>query len=102
MAREWKVRTEKLTHSAGVVLDKNTKYEQEWKKLYSEIEQLKSAKWTGVASDEFNRSLESYKPNFEEMGKTLKKYAEALQKIAQNYEKTEDSIKGAAGSLHRG
>ena len=102
MATEWSVTTERLVSSAGVIEEKIAKYNSEWAKLYTELQSLKSAQWQGIASATFNAKLESYRNAFEEMAKILTSYATYLRAAADNYVKTEEAIKGAAGNLHTG
>ena len=102
MANEWAVTTERLVSSAGVIEEKTAKYNSEWAKLYTELQNLKSAQWQGVASDTFNARLEGYRNDFEEMAKVLTEYAQYLRTAASNYEKTEELIKDAANNLSMG
>ena len=102
MANQWAVTTERLVQSAGVVEEKTANYNTEWAKIYTELQNLKSSQWQGVASDAFNAKLEGYRNDFEEMSKILLNYATYLRNAAENYVKTEEAIKDAAGSLHTG
>ena len=102
MANTWAVTTERLVSSAGVIEEKTAKYNSEWAKLYTELQSLKSAQWQGIASDTFNAKLEAYRNDFEEMAKILQEYANYLRTAADNYVKTEESIKDAASSLRTG
>ena len=102
MANEWSVTTERLVGSAGIIEEKTAKYNSEWAKLYSEIQNLKSSQWQGVASDTFNAKIEAYRNDFEEMAKVLLSYATYLRGAAENYVKTEEALKDAAGNLHTG
>lgn len=102
MANEWSVTTERLTASATVIEEKTAKYNSEWAKLYTELQNLKSAQWQGIASDTFNTKLEAYRNDFEEMAKVVLNYATYLRNAAENYVKTEETLKDAAGNLHSG
>lgn len=102
MANSWAVETERLTSSANTLGDKIASYDAEWAKLYTEVENLKSSQWTGIASDAFNSKLESYRNDFEELTKVLNSYKEFLITAAERYAKTEESIKDAAGNLNAG
>lgn len=102
MASEWEVTTERLESSATIIEEKTAKYNQEWAKLYTELQNLRSANWQGIASDTFNSKLEGYKKNFEEMSKILLSYVEFLRSAAENYKKAEESLKDAAGNLYTG
>ena len=102
MANEWAVTTERLVSSAGVIEEKTARYNSEWAKLYTEIQNLKSAQWQGIASDTFNAKLEAYRNDFEAMSKVLMNYAAFLRAAADNYAKTEENLRGAASNLHTG
>ena len=93
---EWEVTTEKLRTSAAAIQDKTTKYNAEYTKLYTELQNLRSNQWKGVASDAFNTKLEGYRDTFVELENVLKKFAEGLLSIAQNYEETEERIRSTA------
>ena len=102
MANEWAVTTERLVSSANVIEEKTARYNSEWAKLYTELQNLKSAQWQGVASDAFNAKLEGYRNDFEEMAKVLLNYATYLRGAADNYVKTEEALRDAAGNLYTG
>lgn len=102
MSTEWAVTTERLTESAAIIEEKTAKYNEEWAKLYAELESLKSSKWKGIASDMFNERLESYRNDFQEMSKVIEAYAAFLRSAADNYAKTEESLKDSASSLNAG
>jgi WXG100 family type VII secretion target len=102
MATEWAVTTERLVQSAGVIEEKTARYNSEWAKLYTELQNLKSAQWQGIASDAFNAKIEAYRNDFEEMSKVLLNYATYLRGAAENYVKTEEALRDAAGNLHTG
>lgn len=102
MAKEWAVTTERLQSSATVIEEKTAKYNTEWAKLYTELQNLKSAQWQGIASETFNDKLEGYRNDFEDMSNVLLSYAAFLRSTATNYEKTEESLKDAASNLYTG
>lgn len=102
MANEWSVTTERLVSSANVIEEKTAKYNSEWSKLYTELQNLKSSQWQGIASDTFNAKLEAYRNDFEALAKVLLNYATYLKTAADNYVKTEETLKDAAGNLHTG
>lgn len=102
MSNKWAVTTENLESSATKIEEETGKYDQEWAKLYEELQNLRSAEWQGVASDTFNQKLEGYRNDFQEMSKILKSYVEFLRTAAKNYKDTEDSLQDAAGNLSTG
>lgn len=102
MASEWAVTTERLESSAAIIEEKTAKYNAEWAKLYMELQNLRSSQWQGIASDTFNKKLEGYRNDFEEMSKTLLSYTEFLKSAATNYKNTEEALKDAASNLYAG
>ena len=58
MAREWSVTTESVKRSSERIGELVSKYQTEYEKLYTEAQALRSAKWTGIARDTFNKKLE--------------------------------------------
>jgi len=102
MAREWEVTTERLESSANVVEEKTSRFKTEWEKLYSELQNLRTAQWQGIASDTFNSKLEGYRNDFDDMTNVLNSYAEFLKNAASNYKATEESLKEAASNLYTG
>ena len=95
----WAVETEKLNTAAGTIREKTSKYHDDYEKLYTELQSLRSAQWQGIASDTFNSKLDTYKGTFQEVETVLRKFADALENIATNYVKTEDAVKDAASAL---
>lgn len=102
MSTEWEVTTERLIESAAIIEEKTAKYNEEWAKLYAEVESLKATKWKGIASDTFNERLEGYRMTFQEMSKVIEGYVEFLRNAAGNYVKTEESLKDSASTLNAG
>lgn len=99
MANAWAVTTEKLEKAAEGILEKTSRYNAEYTKLYTELQSLKSAQWQGIASDAFNAKLDSYRNTFEQLETVLKDFAEGLKIRARNYNDTENAVKDAADAL---
>lgn len=102
MGNNWEVTTERLESSAALIEEKTAKYNAEWEKLYTELQNLRTAQWQGIASETFHTKLESYKGDFQEMSDVLLSYVEFLKTAADNYKKTEEELKEAADSLYTG
>ena len=102
MGREWEVTTERLESSATVIEEKTARFNTEWEKLYTEVQNLRSAQWRGIASETFNSKLEGYRNDFQEMAQILISYVEFLRDAAKNYKNTEESLRDAAGNLYAG
>ena len=102
MGSEWAVTTERLESSAAVIEEKTARFNTEWEKLYTEVQNLRSAQWQGIASETFNSKLEGYRNDFQEMANVLISYAEFLKSAATNYRNTEESLRDAAGNLYTG
>ena len=102
MAREWSVETERLESSANFIEEKTAAYAQEYGHIYELVQDLRTDKWKGVASDTFNQQLEGYRNDFQEMEAILKSYMEFLRSAATNYKQTEDAVTGEASRLYTG
>ena len=102
MGSEWAVTTERLESSAAVIEEKTGRYNTEWEKLYTELQNLRTAQWQGIASETFNTKLEGYRNDFQEMSKVLLSYAAFLKSAATNYKNTEEALKDAASNLYTG
>ena len=100
MPSTWSVTTESLKQSAERLQEMIQQYNTEWGRLYTEIENLKSSSWQGIASDTFNAKIEAYRESFQELETVLKSYVEFLRSASQQYESTENAIKDAAGNLN--
>ena len=99
MAREWSVTTESVKRSSERIGELVSKYQTEYEKLYTEAQALRSAKWTGIASDTFNKKLEGYKTEFEELRDVMNNYQEFLKNAAEHYEQVENRLQEEAGNL---
>lgn len=102
MAKEWTVETEKLVAAATILEGKIGEYKTQWEKLYTEVENLKSSKWKGIASDTFNTQIEGYRNDFQALYNTLVSFKDFLNNAAKKYEGTENAVKEAAGNLSTG
>ncbi|MDD6551563.1 MAG: WXG100 family type VII secretion target [Lachnospiraceae bacterium] len=98
-AKEWKVETEKLTSSASKLSDLIKQFDTEYNHLYTDVEELSSKAWTGVASESFNKKIQQYKETLTKMDKVLQQYVEFLNKSAKSYVTTENNVKDATGNL---
>lgn len=98
----YEVETEKLTSAAEILTDKIESYNTEWGKLYTEVQDLTSTLWQGIASEQFNKQLEGYRNDFQELATTLESFVEFLKTSASGYEGTEDEIRSAASALNTG
>lgn len=98
---KFKVTTEELKKSSGVIMDKTSRYEAEYAKIYAEIANLR-VEWQGQASDTFNKQIEGYRNDFQELSKILKSYSEFLKNTAENIEKTEENLANQARQLSVG
>lgn len=99
MAREWSVTTESVKRSSERIGELVSKYQTEYEKLYTEAQALRSAKWTGIASDTFNKKLGEYKTAFEELRDVMNNYQEFLKNAAEHYEQVENRLQEEAGNL---
>ena len=97
--KKFSVKTESLDEAARYIKDETQKYNNNIKKLYSEAQAMTTSAWKGIASQEFRTKLESYRKEFEELGKELDKFADALKTQSKNYSTTETNIANAARRL---
>lgn len=97
----FRVETNDLRNSAQLIEDKTERYDAEWAKIYSEITSLK-VEWQGQSSEQFNKQIEEYRNDFQELAKILRSYTEFLRAAAGKMEKTENAIKDTAGRLFTG
>ncbi len=95
------VETADLRKSASVIEEKTARYDAEWAKIYLEIANLR-VEWQGQSSDQFNKQIEGYRNDFEELAKILRSYSEFLKTTADRIEKTENGVKDSAGQLYTG
>ena len=102
MAKEWRVETERLESSATVIEEKTANYNSEYNHIYEMVQDLRSEKWQGIASDTFNDRLEGYRNDFQEMENILKDYVQFLRTAAENYKSTEDAVTSEASRLYTG
>lgn len=97
--KKFSVKTESLDEAACYIKDETKQYNNNITKLYSETQAMTTSAWKGVASQEFRTKLESYRKEFEELGKELDKFADTLKIQAKNYSTTETNITNAAKRL---
>ena len=102
MAIEWRVETERLLSSANKIEESTNNYNLKYNHIYELVQDLRSDKWQGIASDTFNERLEGYRNDFQEMEKILKNYAEFLRTAAKNYSDTEEAVRNEASRLYTG
>lgn len=93
------VTTEQLDKAANEIKNKTAQYDADVKRLYTEVENLASAQWKGIASDAFRAKVEGYRPDFEELKTALEQFAESLLTKSKNYSNTENALTSAAQSL---
>lgn len=99
--KKFMVKTEEIIKAANVIKEKATRYEAEYKKMYSETANL-SVEWKGQTSTTFNSKLQEYKSKLEEMSKLLETFNTALNQAAKKYEQTDSELASKASSLFRG
>ncbi len=98
--KNFTVKTEDLQKSANVIKEKATRFEAEYKKMYSETANL-SVEWKGQTSTAFNTKLQEYKARLEEMSKLLESFNQALSQAAKKYSDTDSELASKASSLFR-
>lgn len=93
------VTTERLDEAANRIQEKTENYGRDIEKLYSEANSLTSGAWTGIASEEFRKKLESYRGEFDSLKTSLTQFSEDLKTQSVNYNKTEDNVASSARAL---
>ena len=101
MAGKISVTPGEIRNSAKKVQGEIGNYVNQYKKLYQEVDGMKSS-WSGEANQAYAKQIESFRVEFENLKKVLDNYVEFLEKSAQVYEKTEANIKDGAGKLTSG
>lgn len=101
MGAVFKVETRDLRRSATLIEEKTARYDAEWAKIYTEIANLR-VDWQGQSSDEFNKQIEGYRNDFQELSKILTSYKEFLVSTADRIEKAEEQMKQSASQLNSG
>ncbi len=101
MAVSMRVETGELKKSANIIEDKTARYTAEWTKIYTEIASL-NVDWKGQSSEMFNKQIEGYRNDFQELGNILKSYTEYLKITADTIEKNEQTLQEAANGLFTG
>ncbi|WP_105614143.1 WXG100 family type VII secretion target [Vallitalea okinawensis] len=96
-----RVETIDLRNSSQMIEDKTARYEAEYAKIYTEIANLR-VNWQGQSSDAFNKQIEGYRNDFQELATILRSYSEFLRMTAERIEKTENALKDATGNLFTG
>lgn len=99
---DFKVTTEELNKSSGIIMEKMGTYNVKWQNIYTEVQALVGVNWAGETSEMFNQRLEGYRNDFEAMSKVLTEYASFLSTTAANIAQTEEALKNAASQLHVG
>lgn len=94
----FEVDTTKLKNSADKIEGYNKEYEQNYTKMYGEVDSL-SVNWKGTSSDTFNQALNDARDNYKKLNDALKEYVENLRIIAGNYESTETNVTANANNL---
>lgn len=97
----FKVEPENLVKSAKTIEDKTVRYEGEVKKIYSEITNL-TLSWKGQTSESFNKQLEAYHNDFDELAKTLRLYTQFLNDSAKRYSTVDSKLAQDAQRLKIG
>ena len=99
--KKFMVKTEDVVKSANIIKEKAARFEVEYKRLYSETENL-SVDWKGQSSSAFNSSLNQYKGKLQEMSKLLETFNTAVLQATKKYDDTDAQLAAKAASLFKG
>ena len=94
-----KVTPENLRSQATKVDTEAQNYYNEYRKLFSDVEQLTSNDWTGEDANEFRTKVEGFETDFNKMKELMNEYANFLRRAADNYQNTQENVKQAIRSL---
>jgi len=73
------------------IIQNSVSYNQEIKKIYSIVSDLKNA-WTGSAAERFTSNIESFKADYEKFGQLINEFGELLVAIGKDYKNLEENL----------
>lgn len=89
MAKSIKVTPKTLKDKATTLRNYNKSFNQKVGNLKT-LQQKLNSMWDGEANDSFNKDFQKDAKQLDAFYKAVEEYAKALDKIADNYEKTEE------------
>lgn len=98
MADSIQISTQTLVDTAKKVRDINTTLDSKLAECNKEMNNLE-ATWKSDAASDIRAAMNALKPRFEEYKAIIDSYASFLDRTAQNYESTEQSIQTNAGAF---
>lgn len=98
MADSIKVSTQVLLDTASKVRGCNTKMDQHLTDINKAMNDLQST-WKSDAANDIRAAMDALKPKFEEYKSVVESYAAFLDKTAQSFEDTEQSVQTYAGQF---
>ena len=73
------------------IIQNSATYNNEIKKIYSIVGDLKAA-WTGSAAERFTNNIESFRGDYEKFGKLINDFGELLVAIGKDYQNLEQNL----------
>lgn len=73
------------------IIQNSATYNNEIKKIYSIVGDLKTA-WTGSAAERFTNDIESFRADYEKFGKLINDFGELLVAIGKDYKNLEENL----------
>ena len=101
MTAQFDVTSEELEASASKIEGKAQEFSKAYENIYTAVSDLRVT-YKGQTSDTFNQRIAEYKNTFSKADKVLTKYVAFLREYASKMRKTENDLKGKAGSLSSG
>ncbi len=98
MADSIKVSTQVLLDTAAKVRACNTKMDSRLTDINKAMNDLQST-WKSDAAEDIRAAMNALKPKFEEYKSVVESYAGFLDKTAQSFEDTEQSVQTYAGQF---
>ncbi len=100
MAKEivLEVTPQELKSAADVIENHAGNYQKVYERLY-EVAGAMKADWDGVDNQAYIKRIEGFREDFQGMHDLMIKYKNFLIETANNYQKTQDNVKGQAETL---
>lgn len=96
---ELKVTPSQLKNKAADFKGKASKVHNTTEKMQTLIKQINGSTWSGDAAESFKKQFTKLDKDMEQMFRMIKEYSDDLEKIANEYERTEKANESIAEAL---
>lgn len=93
------VTPENLRAKADRVDEEAGKYFNEYQGLLRDVGTLTTKDYKGDDATAFRQKVEGFEPDFDKMKQLMNEYANFLRQAADNYQNTQENVKGAINGL---